>query len=96
MFCTMLLPCSFFRVKELFKREKWFNYVVNFFFFLKMPKNRVGRSTLNGDKKRRRPNQADRESVKKVFLLIICFFFVSSINKVKRNVKYCGLTGQFT
>ena len=32
LFFSRLLPCSFFRVKELFKSKKWFNYLVTFFF----------------------------------------------------------------
>ena len=30
---SLLLLCSFLRLKELFSSEKWFNYVVTFFFF---------------------------------------------------------------
>ena len=40
-----------FQIKRIISSEKWFNYVVTFFFFLKMPKIWVGRSTLNGEKK---------------------------------------------
>ena len=29
---SLLLLCSFLRLKELFSSEKWFNYVVTFFF----------------------------------------------------------------
>ena len=43
---TMLI----FHIKIIIPSEKWFNYVVTFF-FLKMPKIRVGRMTLNGEKK---------------------------------------------
>ena len=42
LFFSMLLLCSF--------CEKWCNYVVTFF-FLKMPKIWVGRTTVNGEKK---------------------------------------------
>ena len=47
---SLLLLCSFLRLKELFSSEKWFNYVVTFFFL--MPKICVGRTTLKGEKKR--------------------------------------------
>ena len=51
----MLLLCSFFRLKELFKvKLKWFNYIITFIIiiiFLKMPKIWVGRTTLNGEMK---------------------------------------------
>ena len=43
---TMLI----FHIKRIISSEKWFNYVVTFF-FLKMPKIWVGRMTLNGEKK---------------------------------------------
>ena len=39
----------FFQIKRIISSEKWFNYVVAFF-FLKMPKIWVGRTTLNGEK----------------------------------------------
>ena len=41
-----------FQIKRIISCEKWFNYVVTFFFVLKMPKIWVGRTTLNGEKKR--------------------------------------------
>ena len=41
-----------FQIKRMISREKWCNYIVTFFFFLKMPKIRVGRTTVNGEKKR--------------------------------------------
>ena len=47
---SLLLLCSFLRLKELFSSEKWFNYVVTFFFLL-MPKIWVGQTTLKGEKK---------------------------------------------
>ena len=40
-----------FQIKRIISSEKWFNYVVTFF-FLKMLKIWVGRTTLNGEKKR--------------------------------------------
>ena len=46
---TMLI----FYIKRIISSEKWLNYVVtffSFFFFLKMPKIWVGRTTLNGEK----------------------------------------------
>ena len=45
---SMLLLCSFFRLKELFQVK---NGVTTFFFFLKMPKIWVGRTTVKGEKK---------------------------------------------
>ena len=45
---TMLI----FQIKRIISREKWFNNVVTFFCFLKMPKLWVGRTTLNGGKKK--------------------------------------------
>ena len=45
LFFSKLLLCSFFIISS----EKWFNYVVTFFFFLKKPKIWVGRTTLNGE-----------------------------------------------
>ena len=44
---TMLI----FHIKRIISSEKWFNYVVTFF-FLKMPKIWVGRTTVNRKKKR--------------------------------------------
>ena len=40
-----------FQAKRIISSEKWFNYVVISFFFLKMPKIWVGRTTLKGEKK---------------------------------------------
>ena len=50
-FFSMLLLCSFFRLKELFQVK---NAVTTslLFFLLKMPKIWVGRMTVNGEKKR--------------------------------------------
>ena len=39
-----------FQNKGIISSEKWFNYVVNFFFF-EMAKIWVGRTTLNGEKR---------------------------------------------
>ena len=39
LFFASLLLCSFFRLKELFKSEKWFNYLVTFFLLLENAKN---------------------------------------------------------
>ena len=44
---TMLI----FQIKRIISSEKWYNYVVTFFFFLKMSKIWVGRTTVNGEKK---------------------------------------------
>ena len=50
-FFSMLLQWSFFRwIKRIIPSEKWFNYVITFF-FLKMPKIWVGRMMLNREKK---------------------------------------------
>ena len=51
LFFSMLLLCSFFRLKELFQVK---NAVTTslLFFLLKMPKIWVGRMTVNGEKKR--------------------------------------------
>ena len=43
---TMLI----FQIKRIMSSEKWCNYVITFF-FLKMPKIWVGRTTVNGEKK---------------------------------------------
>ena len=50
-FFSILLQWSFFRwIKRIIPSEKWFNYVITFF-FLKMPKIWVGRRMLNRGKK---------------------------------------------
>ena len=41
-----------FQIKRIISREKWFDYVVTFFFWNYMPKIWVGRTTLNRGKKR--------------------------------------------
>ena len=40
-----------FQIKRITSSEKWFNYIVTSFFFLKMPKIWVGQTTLNGERK---------------------------------------------
>ena len=50
----MLLLCSFFRLKELFQvKNSLTTSLLLLLFFLKMPKIWVGRTTLNGEKKKR-------------------------------------------
>ena len=44
---TMLI----FQTKRIISSGKWPYYIVNFFFFLKMPKIWFGQTTLNGEKK---------------------------------------------
>ena len=39
------------QIKIIISSEKWFNYVVTSFFFFKMPRIWVGRTTLNREKK---------------------------------------------
>ena len=56
LFFSMLLLCSFFRLKELFQVKNGLTTSL-LFFFLKMPKIWVGRTTLNGEKKRGWPNE---------------------------------------
>ena len=51
LFFSMLSLCSFFRLKELFQEKIGLTKSLLFFFFLKMPKIWVGRTTLNGEKK---------------------------------------------
>ena len=46
---TMLI----FQIKRIISSKKWFKFVVTLFFFWKMPKYWVGRTTLNGGKKMR-------------------------------------------
>ena len=40
-----------FQIKRIISSEKWYKYVVTFFFFLKMSKIWVGRTRVNGEKK---------------------------------------------
>ena len=49
LFFSMLLLCSFFRLKELFQVKNGVTTTL-LFFFLKMPKIGVGRTTVNGEK----------------------------------------------
>ena len=50
LFFSILLLCSFFRLKELFQVKNGSTTSL-LFFFLTMPKIWVGRTTLNGEKK---------------------------------------------
>ena len=50
LFFSMLLLCSFFRLKELFQVKNGVTTTL-IFFFLKRPKIRVGRTTINGENK---------------------------------------------
>ena len=54
---TMLI----FQIKRIISSEKWFHYVVTFFLFLKKPKMWVGRTTINGEKKKEWPNKYARQ-----------------------------------
>ena len=49
LFFSMLLLCSFFRLKELFQVKNGVTTLL--LFFLKMPRIWVGRTTVNGEKK---------------------------------------------
>ena len=55
LFFSMLLLWLFLTdrlIKRIIPSEKWFNYVITvYFFFLKMPKIWVGRTTPNGEKR---------------------------------------------
>ena len=52
LFFSMLLLCSFFRLKELFQVKNGLTTsLLLLLFFLKIPKIWVGRTTLNGEKK---------------------------------------------
>ena len=50
LFFSMLLLCSFFRLKELFQVKN--GITTSLLFFWKMPKTWVGRTTVNGEEKR--------------------------------------------
>ena len=52
LFFSMLLPCSFCRLKELFQVKNGLTTSLLFSFFGKCQKIWVGRTTLNGEKKR--------------------------------------------
>ena len=68
--------------KRIFSSEKWFNYVVTCtFLFLKKPKIWVGRTTLNGEKKRMAKwiKKDLPETYSTVFwclLVVLLFFFL--------------------
>ena len=49
LFFSVLLLCSFFRLKELFQVKN--GLTTSLLFFLKMPKIWVGRTTVNGERK---------------------------------------------
>ena len=51
-FSTLSFIVLIFQIKRIISSEKWFNDVVTSFFFWKMSKIWVGRTTLNGEKKR--------------------------------------------
>ena len=55
LFCSMLLLCSVFRLKELFQLQN--GLTMSLLFFLEMPKIWVGQTTLNEDKKKEWPNR---------------------------------------
>ena len=50
LFFSMLLLCSFFRLKELFQVKN--GVTTSLLFFLKMPNIWVGPTTVNGEKNR--------------------------------------------
>ena len=53
LFFSMLLLCSFFRLKELFQVKNGLTMSLHFFFFFwKIPKIWVGRKTLYGEKEK--------------------------------------------
>ena len=62
LFFSMLLLCSFFRLKELFQVKN--GLTTSFLFFFLMPKTWVGRTTLNGEKKREWPNSRYKPTFK--------------------------------
>ena len=64
---SVLLLCPFFRLKELFQEKNGLTMSL-LFFFLKMPKFWVGRTTLNGEKRENGLSQPD--SVKINFISI--------------------------
>ena len=62
LFFSMLLLCSFFRLKELFQVKNGFTTSLLFFLFLKKPIKNVGRS--DDDKRRKKrgwPNKYARQ-----------------------------------
>ena len=60
-----------FQIKIIISSEKWFNNVVTFFFW-KMPKNWVGRTTLNGEKKKRMAITRIKSS-SNLLIFLVCF-----------------------
>ena len=62
---TMLI----FQIKRIISSEKWCNYIVSFF-FLKMPKIWVGRTTVNRKKKEDDQNNVQR-SVWRIFMSMV-------------------------
>ena len=54
LFFSMLLLCSFFRLKELFQVKN--GVTTSLLSFLKIPKIWVGRTTVSGERKRGWPN----------------------------------------
>ena len=66
-----------FQIKIIISSEKWFNNVVTFlfFFFWKMPKNWVGRTTLNGEKKKRMAITRIKSS-SNLLIFLVCFLCV--------------------
>ena len=75
LFFSMLLLCSFFRLKELLQVKNGLTTSLHCFSFLKMPKIWVGRTTLNEDEKEKGLNvvtekkeQNSDDSVKPFFL----------------------------
>ena len=69
LFFSMLLPCSFFRLKELFQVKNGVTTSL-VFFFLKMPKIWVGRTTVNRKKKEDDQNNVQR-SVWRIFMSMV-------------------------
>ena len=83
LFFSMLLLCSFFRLKELFQVKN--GLTRSLLFFLKMPKIWVGRTTLNGEKIRRMAQinknmQRFIDALKRIVTLIMSKSFFLSRN----------------
>ena len=73
LFFSMLLLCSFFRLKELFQVKKGVTTLL-LFFFLKIPKNWFGWTTVNGEKKEDG---------------LIRFLSISSLTKIIITLMFC-------
>ena len=61
-FCSCFSLCCYyahFSDLRIISSEKWFIYVVTFYFFLENAKNLVGRTTVNGEKKRGWPKRSE-------------------------------------